>query len=257
MKFKPETIHQAYVCLKETTGNHVLKITKDLLLFTINIHGSTYYLIHNLTKKNFELILSNDSVVTLTSRVFISSVKPIKANEIFINLFSDNISQLSSLDSVLDSQQKISKKEYSIKEIPEELLNTYFKDSKYLNKNSDYNEYIYAIDLPKEIKSKVDFEQTSTHLKIHLHTDRNYSLLHTRLVGNVIYTNNPIRVNNALEKLMLAIPNQKTKELEYIRSNMFYSLNSLASKSLKIPLNSLPDKDKFKQLITELEGMLN
>ena len=91
MKFKPETLHQAYVCLKETTGNHVLDITKDLLLFTINIHESTYYLIHNLTKKNFELILSNDSVVTLTSKVFISSIKPIKANEIFINLIGSVI----------------------------------------------------------------------------------------------------------------------------------------------------------------------
>lgn len=255
MKFSPEVINKAYLSLKETLGHHKLGITKSLILATINLHGQSYYLIQNLTNKNFELIFDNDKSITLTSKIFISSVKPIKAKELFINVPNDQFQKLSTFDEIIQTKQEISKRNYLLVELNQEVLDENFKDNKFLNKNLKYNDYIYSIDFPKEIKDKVVIEQTDTHLKILLHPDRDYSLLHTILVDNVIYTNNPIRVNNALEKLMLAIPNQKTKELEYIRSNMYYSVRSISDKLLKLPLTSLPDQHKFKQLINDLRDL--
>lgn len=256
MIFDPKSINQSFQALKETIGNQKLGITKTLILATINLHGQSYYLIQNLTNKNFELIFNDGKSITLTSKVFISSVKPIKVNELFINVPNDQLQKLSSFDEIIQNKQEISKRDFLTLEVNQEILDENFKNSKFLNKNLKFPDYIFSVDFPKDLSNKIEIEKFTDSLKIHLHPDKTYVLNNTILVDDIFYTNNILKVNQAIERLIKAIPTQRNKELEYIRSNMYYSLRSLDDKILKLPLNSLPDQDKFKQLINDLRDLL-
>lgn len=253
--FKPEVINQAYLALKETLGNSQLGCSKNLVLAVINLHEKTYYLIQNLTNKNFELTFEDNKVITLTSKVFISSIKPINAKELLI-VPQDEIQHLSTFDSVVQNKQKISKKDYSFVVLNQKVLDDNFKDNSFLNKNLKFPTYIFSTEFPKELQSKVDIEEFTDSLKIHLHPDKTYVLKNTILVDGMFYTNNVLRVNQAIERLHKLIPTQKNKELAYIRSNMYYSVRELSDLCLQLPLNSLPDQDKFKQLLNELREIL-
>lgn len=259
MNIKPEVILHSFEMLKQALGNSALNVStnKTVSLATINIKDTTYYLIQNGTKKNYEVILNNGDTVTLTSRNFISKIKPKKINEIFITLAQEDF-QVLSTEATANKAQVISRKEVLFNNIKQEALDNHYLNNEYLNDNLLFSDYLFKIELPKILVEKL-FEvkpEENNRLILHLDIYKRYNLSHTTIVNNIIYTNNILRVVQAIDKLLLAIPNTETEKLKQIRYKYSSDVLNIYRKLDKYPLSNLPNKEKFEDALFKLQELL-
>lgn len=255
MKYELKTIVCAFNSLRETLGCRPLNITKQLYSINISLpNNPIYFLIYNNTRHKYRVLLEDDEEIILDSKIFISTLKPLKAYRLSIN--ESKIDSGFTTIQTSSSKQKITEEEVWIANANQEIINKYLKENTYLNTNPEFSEYLYSYKVDKELLEKVSFENTFNGVYITLAIDKGSNLSNTKLVDDILYSNNIVRLEQVIHRVQEYIPTQLTSQLKMQRSQYSSRLQKLNIIYSNMDINKLPDRNLFESLCTELENLI-
>ena len=255
MKYELKTIVTAFNSVRESIGNRNLNITKQLYSVIISLPDNPiYYLIFNNTRHKYKVLLEQDEEIILDTKIFISTLKPLKAYKLSIN--EEKIDSGFATIQTSSSKQKITEEEVYIANMQQEHLNHYLDNSLYLNTNPDFNEYLYSYKIEEEILKKISFVNVETNVFVTLCEDKTSNLMHTHLHDDVLYSNNIIRIEQVMKRIKEFIPTKLTTQLRNQRSQYASQLQKLYVIYSNADLNTLPDRALFNSLCDELEVII-
>ena len=256
MKYELKTIVTAFNSVRESIGNRNLNITKQLYSVIISLPDNPiYYLIFNNTRHKYKVLLEQDEEIILDTKIFISTLKPLKAYKLSIN--EEKIDSGFATIQTSSSKQKITEEEVYIANMQQEHLNHYLDNSLYLNTNPDFNEYLYSYKIEEEILQKISFVNIETNVFITLCEDKTSNLINTHLHEGVLYSNNIVRIEQVMKRIKDFIPTKLTTQLKIQRSQYVSRLQQLYVMYSNVDVHTLPDRALFHSLCDELELIIH